>query len=72
MSNWQPIETAPKKEPFWLASDNGGVLLEAWHWCAEVNEPRGFFSRTTLTELKKSAPGARLLWLAIRSPENRK
>lgn len=66
MSGWNPIETAPKDRPFWLATQSGGALLEAWHWCQKVEAFRGCLSGAFLRELPSSET---YLWRDMDAPE---
>ena len=65
---WQPIETAPKDKPFSVATGNGGVLLEAWHWCSNTGALAGIYSGATLAELRKEAPGVLFFWRELPRP----
>lgn len=38
MSEWQPIETAPKETPVWVVLDNGAIIMAELVW---VDSPEG-------------------------------
>lgn len=66
---WLPIEKAPiTGAPFWVGTATGGVLLEAWHWCAEQNTFAGIYSRTTLAEMRRQAPLETFYYAEIDAP----
>lgn len=69
---WAGIDAAPKDgKPFWLGTASGGVMLEAWHWCSEQNDFAGVYSRTTLAELRATAPTDKFFYSPMVAPKRR-
>ena len=71
MTDWRPIETAPRDAtPFWLGTESGGVMFEAWHWCLNAREPVGCFSGKKLSDLSSQAPQEQFMWKHLDAPNS--
>lgn len=67
--NWKPMDEAPTDGlPFLLGTRSGGIMLELWHWCSDVNAFRGCYSKLKLSRLMKQGPNETFLWARPKAP----
>jgi hypothetical protein len=70
---WAGIDAAPRDGlPFWIGTESGGVLLEAWHWCSEENDYAGVITGTTLKELRSAAPLETFYYAKMHAPKRQR
>lgn len=68
--NWRSMTDAPKDGmPFLLGTMSGGIMLELWHWCRDVQSFRGCCSKLKLAKLEKQAPNETFVWARPEAPK---